>query len=861
MGRIKKQRIIKVILSIILLILVYYVLVGISKPNINSISTNLVIGDNQTYYVLENERFYDGIFELDINGEMIAYKRCWNLSISNEVKDIYYAESLYYLEKTLEADSIYYYVTRLNEELNTGEIVAKIPISSKEIYKDFVIEDDQVILLTVSNQSNQVNIYSQDINETDSSLTVAMIQSEESQTFIECEYSNGYAYFLTNTGKLQVVGSDLMLTDLQKDYLIAGIRKSDEGILVYDNTNNRVVEIVNGEKDEVIVDECYLLCSVTADGADIFATYTDLNDNIHMVIGAGEDATYVAEIEANFMYYVKVVLFEFAAIVLIFILLFSLVFVIKRLFVKSSDFSAKLVIMVGVLIIPTFLIVQIAVYKMNGYNQEQEFINFTSLYSNVIAKSLSKLDYSDISLDSYSDTDGYTTVKEIFEDAYEIDQAVINYLVYTDDSGVDYIVVGEDVTYGVYTQAALELPLMDALTDCVNSGLEVNGSYTIDKQAVTYSVIPVDGQIIPEVFLVSIISAEHLEQEQLTVLKNVFLYGGVLLLLLFSIAYAWICNIVKPVKILSYNMEKVTKGDYNIKEIIVRNDEFGKMWVSLKQMVKVLELKKQVESTVVEKYYQFTHKDIEQYFGKNTITEIREKEHVILNGFIGFVYTKLGDSQMISDTQSVLTRMEEMNHNEKKVIIPAAGDLSVIELGYPELTNEGIKELYQGIYHDTDTNQEFVFMDYNPFEFGVVNINQRYYTYLKAKRMQYVQQYRQEFLNVGARFIITEEAKNKSLEITTNDRYIGYLNSEWGRIHLYEVLYPEYTELDRRKAQVKDRIKQGLEMYYDGKIYEAREIFYEITKDNTNDGVAHWYISKCNQSMRNTDELDFSLFE
>lgn len=865
MKRIKKQWIAKGFLIALLLVIIYGVVSIYMAPNIDAISEDMVIGDNHTYYVIENSRFNDCIYELDADGKVVNYVFYWNLSISNTIKDIYYSDALYYAEKKVENEQVYYYINRISNDWKSVEEVAKIEITNKERFEDFVIEDNQVVLLTIGSQSETLNIYTKSIDTEEENLSMSTVQSIENQTFIECQYSEGYLYLLTNTGELNIVSHKSTLIEVEKSYLIAGIRKADEGIVAYDSTNNSIVQIVSDEKDVIVVEQCTKLYSMTMRGTELLMAFYNDRDKLQLVIGEDANADAVTAIGASKEYSRKIIDTVYLGVILLLVSLYISIGFIRRRFYKASSFSGKLIIMIGALMLPIFIMTQILLLVVFNYQTANATTDLASLYANAIASSLSGLNYKNVDVSTYIDTDDYAETKAIFENTYELDEPAVNYVVYAGD---DYendvtdsaILVGEDVVYGSYVQDKFKSPVKEAIATAQETGTEVCGKYTIDKESAGFTVIPLDGTIVPNTFLVSIVSTENVDKEQTELLRGIFEIVVVSFLVVLILAYIWVRFVLRPVKVLSDNMEKVTKGDYNINDVIVRNDEFGKMWVSLKQMVKVLELKQKTDSTVVEKYYQFSHKDIEEYFGKNSITELQDKEQSLFTGLIGFAYISPMEKEEFSSMGQMISHLETLNSEGKRIILPASGDLSMVEWGFPEIPLEELGELYSNIYQYILHREEITFIDYDTFEFGVVQMTSRYYTYMKAQRMQFVEQFKEKFVDIGISIVISEEAMTKSSS-NISTRYIGYLNNGIQKISLYELLYPEYRDDDKLKVNSAEKMKQALELFYATRFYEARELFYEIAKDNSNDGVVQWYVGKCNACMINSDEEDYALFK
>lgn len=349
-------------------------------------------------------------------------------------------------------------------------------------------------------------------------------------------------------------------------------------------------------------------------------------------------------------------------------------------------------------------------------------------------------------------------------------------------------------------------------------------------------------------------------------LKPMLLSGilGWLFLVLFFLGYLrlkW-----RPLKAVVSQMEKISKGDFKMPAKNIPDNEFGVLWASLGRMCSVMEMEDYKKKGTLNFMYQFTPKSFEKLFQKNHLYEMEAGEMSQVFATVGTIFLageetlvkESGEKGYITYINRLLEELFRHEHTGKGIFFQDDGTLQTVKVLFPgkEGAGEGVDYGIVCAEELGDKPEEglwknpFLFFHTSRYLCGLAGGRGSIFPFVASKELEILKGFFGELKKSGVVMAVTQETKqNISEKVQT--RYLGYvsLTKEGQRFLLHEVLDACQGAAKEEKIRTKNRFAQGLKLFYQNEFYQARSRFLEVLKECRGDGIARWYVFRCEEVL------------
>jgi hypothetical protein len=304
--------------------------------------------------------------------------------------------------------------------------------------------------------------------------------------------------------------------------------------------------------------------------------------------------------------------------------------------------------------------------------------------------------------------------------------------------------------------------------------------------------------------------------------------------------------------------------------------EAGRIQKAVQEVCMSLSIREYEMMVAMKNYRRFMPQDLDMLLDRANLMEIEYGDTAQGEGDIGLVTTVMNGSKRLgADERRFLDFVFAAFHgiyaaaNGSAVFLSAGFSLTDFRLLFRGGSADGVRT---GIRLATDETAappgvprpEFLLILHRAnYEYGVTGKDAQAVTFMSSYELGLLAKFSVRLSALGVKLIVTEKCV-KTLADTVSTRYIGYVASsdEQHNIKLYEVLdvYRESTKDIRKKYN--DKFQEAIGLYYKNDFYLARNIFSEIFKNCSDDGVAKQYIFACERLFNRTDfhAINYSIF-
>lgn len=164
-------------------------------------------------------------------------------------------------------------------------------------------------------------------------------------------------------------------------------------------------------------------------------------------------------------------------------------------------------------------------------------------------------------------------------------------------------------------------------------------------------------------------------------------------------------------------------------------------------------------------------------------------------------------------------------------------------------------------------NEELAFsigLSYGAVMVGMVGDEKRFGALTISETTGLAQFLQERADRYGARILISGSMKRQipGFEKHYNSRYLGciWLKAAGVEEDLYDVYDGDEPESKNAKRKTKIIFEKGVELFQEGKLYDARLHFIEVLKANRMDGAAKQYLYLCNQYQENVKDKEAEIY-
>ena len=364
---------------------------------------------------------------------------------------------------------------------------------------------------------------------------------------------------------------------------------------------------------------------------------------------------------------------------------------------------------------------------------------------------------------------------------------------------------------------------------------------------------------------------------------GIYLLISVALIILFVvllIVFIMFSVVLSPLKELKVAMEQISTGNYSVKMVNARNDEFSYIRDIFNKMCDKLSSNIYRINNISESYFRFVPRHIFDVLEKEDILDVKlgDKKkidcvmvsHLLYNFNQVEQYIVKYEGDNLSNTIRFVNRYFNIVYNNLEdtqgLLLTHDLNLTKIETMFLKNYGESIKysvNIIKKIVNDPKLNEYIklktgIIIYKASVLYGVVGEEKRAFPFVVSVEKDYMNEYIFNFENSGAKVIVTEDVKESAKDgLEFNFRYIGYsFGGQDGRsIKMYEVLDCCDVVERQQKQSTLVLFKEALDLFYQKEFYSARNMFSNVVKQSPMDNIARWYLflsnKYCNQATKN----------
>lgn len=257
---------------------------------------------------------------------------------------------------------------------------------------------------------------------------------------------------------------------------------------------------------------------------------------------------------------------------------------------------------------------------------------------------------------------------------------------------------------------------------------------------------------------------------------------------------------------------------------------------------------------VLQNYYRFAPKQIEQILGKTSILEVEPGDKARNSGTLAFVSyfqnTGIDETSYLQRVNKEYHYLGEKQKEYEGILLSDNSDLSTMQFLFQKETQKALNFGVEVAMNkeNISRDQAFVLLHRTSFVYGVIGDEDQAFTYLLSNEMKMLERYVDKLRSIGIRMAVTEEVYEQ-IEKETTARYIGYLEEKSYRFQLYEILDACTARERQRRLDSREKFQRALDLFYRGDYYLGRNTFTEVLKESPNDEVAKWYLFLCEKCL------------
>lgn len=341
--------------------------------------------------------------------------------------------------------------------------------------------------------------------------------------------------------------------------------------------------------------------------------------------------------------------------------------------------------------------------------------------------------------------------------------------------------------------------------------------------------------------------------------KQYIVYAMIIFVIMSIIALSILGIHEREMKKLARALRDVAEEKSDIKKGSAHSKDVETMWNSLSEIKRNIERINYTKYSIFESFYRFAPKNIEKILNKDSITEVKGGDSILIKGTVAI--TSCGEisrrENFNSDKiNSFISLLEKYQKEREGFFISGNSNLSMLKLLFMEKckTSVDFGNSFMDEFRHTKKLSGFrtcILLHYAQFMYGVAGTDFQSIPFLMSEELEELEKYCAKLRDKGLKLVITESVKSREILNESSLRYIGYikLSDEKEGIRLYEVLDAYSQDEKRNKLDTNARFAKALELFYQHDFYLARSTFSEVLKENPKDEMAKWYLFTCEKYL------------
>lgn len=325
--------------------------------------------------------------------------------------------------------------------------------------------------------------------------------------------------------------------------------------------------------------------------------------------------------------------------------------------------------------------------------------------------------------------------------------------------------------------------------------------------------------------------------------------------------------ILKPIKELEKAVKRLANGDYDVRLIDTRSDEFSNIRNGFNKMCDQLSGNIYRINNISDSYFRFVPKQMFAMLEKQDVLDIKLGDKRKLNCIlVTQIFHNASDIEfniMQSENDKLLKLIDFNNKyfncvyqvlNETDGLLMNNNfDLNKIEVTFLSSERSAVEYAINVVkkISNIDFGEDYGILDTSiiiyrdDILYSIIGEEKRLFPLVLSTQKNQIDDILLDFKFSGARIIITEEIKNALANWKElNVRYIGYSLIDNGeqQINMYEVLDGCNQIIRQQKESTLELFEKALDLFYKKDFYSARNEFSKVVKNSPLDKVAEWYL-------------------
>lgn len=273
--------------------------------------------------------------------------------------------------------------------------------------------------------------------------------------------------------------------------------------------------------------------------------------------------------------------------------------------------------------------------------------------------------------------------------------------------------------------------------------------------------------------------------------------------------------------------------------------------------------------------FRFIPHQFEKLMGKEQLSDLRTGEIKNVEGTAAVICSpELGNrsecllqSGYIDSISRFITVISRNSEENRGIIVSSGSRMDEIKTIFPNSPDDAMKfgvqsikefDLWEIKNYGIDS---VLFLHYTSYLCGLIGGKNRVYPLVNIPEIQISRNISENLCAMNVKMVITANTK-EMLKKEYGLRYLGFTEFKNKEYHLYEVLDALGEREHSLKKSTDVQFQKALQLFYKKDFYLARSAFSEVLKENRADGIAKWYLFRCESLLNTKDEKDmrFEIF-
>jgi hypothetical protein len=402
--------------------------------------------------------------------------------------------------------------------------------------------------------------------------------------------------------------------------------------------------------------------------------------------------------------------------------------------------------------------------------------------------------------------------------------------------------------YEIYRRAAL-------------SGVQQSGTITDRLGERIVCITPVGSSSGNTVFLLEtgVFQAE-IDRQAGGFLRNYLIIALVCIVAACILLMAAFLRILRPLGGIIEGLEQFSRGNSEVRLKSKTNDELADIARVFNKMAKDIDVQIYNLKAMGDTYYRFVPHQIFRLLGKDNLADVElgssvEGKYCVL---VANLYLRQGRTESMRD---LINRFFEVVHkaagnNGATLLTDSAGlrDLLVVCPDGDSAVQAAMEAIALIDGHNaknaiTERLDVSFLLHSAQIDFGICGDGSRYVPAMLSPELDETLLKCEEFRHLSSRLIVTEPAYSALTADNYCHRFIGYVGSGDERIGLHDFYDSGSPGVIRLLNDTLGTFNKAMELYGQGRYYDAKNIFTMVLRENKYDNVARHYIFQCEKKL------------